>query len=178
MSELIQAELDAGIPANRIIVGTFHFDFFHSNKIWDFENSKLCRFNAVFRLFVGGFSMGGALAIHSGYHVNRSLGGVFVCSGFLNNDSIVYESLKAIQMNADERNSLPPLLMFHGERDSLVPCEWGRKTFDKLTALGVNGIFTPLKNTMHELKTQEIGEIQEWIVKLLPPLDSDLTNKL
>lgn len=122
--------------------------------------------------------MGGALAIHTGYHVNRDLAGVFVCSGFLNNDSIVYESLKSIQGNSNETKKLPSLIMYHGERDSLVPCEWGKKTYDQLMVLGVKGEFIALKNTMHELKTNEIVEIQEWIANLLPPLDSDLTNKL
>lgn len=120
--------------------------------------------------------MGGALALHTGYHVNRDLGGVFVCSGFLNTSSIVYDSLKAI--HADEKAKLPPLIMYHGERDSLVPLDWGKKTYEQLTALGVKGKFIELKNTMHELKTNEILEIQEWIAQLLPPLDSDLANKL
>lgn len=129
-------------------------------------------------LLSGGFSMGGALAIHTGYHVNRELGGVFVCSGFLNNNSIVYESLKSMQANPDEKKNLPPLIMYHGERDSLVPCEWGKRTYDQLTSFGVKGEFIPLKNAMHELKTNEILEIQEWIANLLPPLDTDLANKL
>lgn len=122
--------------------------------------------------------MGGALALHTGYHVHRDLAGVFVCSGFLNNNSIVYESMKSVQKNPDELKRLPPLIMFHGERDSLVPCEWGKKTFEELTALGVKGEFKILKMTMHELKTSEILEIQDWIAKLLPPLDTDLANKL
>lgn len=123
--------------------------------------------------------MGGALALHTGYHVHRDLAGVFVCSGFLNDNSIVYESLKAVQTDPDAtKKQLPSLIMFHGERDSLVPCEWGKKTYDQLTALGVKGEFIPLKNTMHELKTNEILEIQDWISKVLPPLDTDLANKL
>lgn len=122
--------------------------------------------------------MGGALAIHTAYHVNRDLGGVFVCSGFLNTNSVVYESLKSIQTNSAEMEKLPPLIMYHGERDSLVPCEWGKQTYDQLTSLGVKGEFITLKNAMHELKTNEILEIQDWIAKLLPPLDSDLANKL
>lgn len=122
--------------------------------------------------------MGGSLAIHTGYHVNRDIGGVFVCSGFLNNDSIVYESLKSFDTNSDEKKTLPPLIMYHGERDSLVPCEWGKRTYDKLTSFGVQGDFITLKNATHELKTKEILEIQEWIAKLLPPLNNEFTNKL
>lgn len=63
------------------------------------------------RIIVGGFSMGGALALHTGYHLNQKLGGVFAMSSFLNNNSIVYDSIK----NSTER-TLPKLLMFHGDR--------------------------------------------------------------
>lgn len=118
--------------------------------------------------------MGGALGLHTGYHLHRNLAGVFACSSFLNNDSIVYESLRNISSN----ESLPRLLMFHGDRDSLVPAEWGRKTFDELENLGVQGSFIQLKNTMHELKISEMVDLQQWIVDTLPPLNTDLANKL
>lgn len=63
------------------------------------------------RIVVGGFSMGGCLAMHSGYHLNPSLGGVFALSAFLNNNSVVYESL-----DANKSSTLPRLKMVHGER--------------------------------------------------------------
>jgi phospholipase/carboxylesterase len=63
------------------------------------------------RVVVGGFSMGGCLAMHTGFHLNTNLGGVFALSSFLNSNSIVYESLEA-----NKSNSLPPLRIFHGER--------------------------------------------------------------
>ena len=55
--------------------------------------------------------MGGTLSLHTGYHLNRNLGGVFSLSSFLNDHSIVYESLENLPLEA-----LPPLKMFHGER--------------------------------------------------------------
>lgn len=63
------------------------------------------------RIVVGGFSMGGCLAMHTGYHLNQSLGGVFALSAFLNSNSIVYESL-----DANKSTELPKLKMFHGAR--------------------------------------------------------------
>ncbi|XP_055316510.1 lysophospholipase-like protein 1 [Sitodiplosis mosellana] len=127
------------------------------------------------RIVIGGFSMGGALALHTALHVNRELAGVFTCSSFLNDDSLVFESLRSNQQNA---GSLPNLLMYHGERDSLVPMSWGKETYDELLSLGVTGEFKTLKNALHELKANELLEIQEWISKLVPPLESDIQNKL
>lgn len=63
------------------------------------------------RVIVGGFSMGGCLAMHTGYHLNANLGGVFALSAFLNNNSVVYESLES-----NMSSSLPRLKMFHGGR--------------------------------------------------------------
>lgn len=117
--------------------------------------------------------MGGALALHTGYHVNTDVAGVFACSAFLNKDSIVYESLKT-----KPHGKLPELLMFHGERDTLVRPDWGMSTFNKLQEMGVSGEFVTLKNTLHELKTRELVQIQEFITKILPPIESDINNKL
>lgn len=63
------------------------------------------------RVIVGGFSMGGCLAMHAGFHLNQSLGGVFALSAFLNSNSVVYESIEA-----SKTSSLPRLRTFHGER--------------------------------------------------------------
>ncbi|CAD7089069.1 unnamed protein product [Hermetia illucens] len=127
------------------------------------------------RIVVGGFSMGGALAMHIGYHVNTEIAGVFACSSFLNRGSIVYDSLA----NRKSPNSpLPELLMFHGDRDSLVPAEWGEETFNELKKLGVNGDFHLLKNAMHELKAKQMMQLQEWINRILPEYSSGVENKL
>lgn len=63
------------------------------------------------RVVVGGFSMGGCLAMHTGYHLNPNIGGVFAMSAFLNSNSVVYESL-----DASKSAELPKLKMFHGAR--------------------------------------------------------------
>lgn len=126
---------------------------------------------------LGGFSMGGTLALHSAFHTNHELAGVFALSSFLNDDSIVFKTLLARQ-NQQNPSDLPKLLYFHGERDTLVPISWGKETFEELLSLGVSGEFKPLKNTFHELKATEILEIQDWIFKLLPPLENDIVTKL
>ncbi|XP_017855954.1 PREDICTED: lysophospholipase-like protein 1 [Drosophila arizonae] len=127
------------------------------------------------RIIVGGFSMGGALALHAGYHLNTGLAGVFAHSSFLNRKSIVYESLES---QKPTQSTLPELRMYHGERDTLVPLEWGLETFESLQKLGVTGTFTPLKNTLHELKRSSLLDLQEWIAKKLPPLSTEIANKL
>ncbi|EDW42686.1 lysophospholipase-like protein 1 [Drosophila sechellia] len=125
------------------------------------------------RIIVGGFSMGGTLALHTGYHLRRSLAGVFAHSSFLNRGSVVYDSLAN-----GKAESFPELRMYHGERDTLVPKDWGLETFENLTKLGVKGTFHPLRNTLHELKTASITDLQQWIHEKLPPLENHVQNKL
>lgn len=119
------------------------------------------------RIMVGGFSMGGALALHAAYHVNRQLAGVFACSAFINRKSILYETLQTLRDAGDVK--LPELLMFHGTNDQLVPLKWGDESFRKLTELGVNGKFTVLQDAEHELKSEELLAIEEFILSKLPP---------
>lgn len=63
------------------------------------------------RIVVGGFSMGGCLAMHTGFHLNTNIAGVFALSAFLNHNSVVYDSL-----DANKSTTLPKLRSFHGER--------------------------------------------------------------
>ncbi|KAM7360318.1 lysophospholipase-like protein 1 [Cochliomyia hominivorax] len=135
--------------------------------VYDIINGEVSQGIPMNRIIIGGFSMGGALAMHAGYHLNTQLGGVFACSSFLNRESIVYETLK----NKSQKDNLPELKMFHGGRDTLVPIEWGQESFNKLSELGVKGTFTPLKHTLHELKKQELLDLEQWILQKLPPLD-------
>ncbi|CAH0746038.1 unnamed protein product [Diatraea saccharalis] len=51
------------------------------------------------RIVVGGFSMGGCLALHTAYRWVRDVAGVFAFSSFLNDNSIVYEDLKNAGIN-------------------------------------------------------------------------------
>lgn len=134
-------------------------------KVNEIINEEVKQGIPINRIIVGGFSMGGALAMHTGYHLNTQLGGVFALSSFLNRDSIVYDSLRS---RSHSNSPLPELRMFHGGRDTLVPIEWGQESFNKLLKLGVKGSFTPLKNTLHELKTQELLDLEDWILNKLP----------
>lgn len=117
------------------------------------------------RIAVGGFSMGGALALHTAFRFTPGIAGVFALSSFLNKNSMVYENLKNNQTGVST-----PLYMCHGERDTLVPLKWGKETFETLSQLGVKGQFIPLKNTMHELKKNEVLGLFQWISKILPDI--------
>ncbi|KAK2578677.1 hypothetical protein KPH14_012165 [Odynerus spinipes] len=130
------------------------------SQLIDAEHSNGIEYN---RIIVGGFSMGGALALHIAYRYKLSLAGVIAMSSFLNKNSLVYQHLKN-----NKTDKMPPLLQFHGTLDELVPIQWGEETYSTLKSLGVNGKFVPLNNAYHELVRTEIQEFKQWINEILP----------
>lgn len=115
------------------------------------------------RIVLGGFSMGGGLALHLAYRYRTAVAGCFAMSSFLNKGSIVYEHLKK---NPDHNKV--PLAQYHGTADGLIPIEWGEETAETLKDLGVNVKFTSLQNVDHELSREEIQSWKDWVLDILP----------
>ncbi|XP_034938998.1 lysophospholipase-like protein 1 [Chelonus insularis] len=130
MSELIDKEVEAGIPIQKIMLS--------------------------------GFSMGGALALHLAYRYRTSIAGCVAMSTFLNDNSLVYEAIKN-----NNGTKLPPLLQFHGLKDSLVPFKWGETTYKILKELNVDCKLIPIPNADHELVQTEIKQFTEHILNTL-----------
>lgn len=110
--------------------------------------------------------MGGCLSLHLAFRYIPEVAGVFALSSFLNKNSLVYNELEAVN---DNRLNIP-LFMCHGDRDDLVPIEWGENTYQNLLNLGIKAQFNQIKNTQHELKKDEMKKLSEWILKVLPPI--------
>ncbi|KAM6467611.1 lysophospholipase-like protein 1 [Liasis olivaceus] len=114
------------------------------------------------RILLGGFSMGGSMALHLAYRYHQEVAGVFALSSFLNKNSAVYQ---ALEKNGRE---LPELFQCHGTADELVLYSWGEETNKMLKALGVTSTFLSLPNLYHELSKSELEKLQSWILKKLP----------
>ncbi|CAF4746444.1 unnamed protein product [Pieris macdunnoughi] len=118
----------------------------------------------VNRIIVGGFSMGGALALHTAYRWEPNLAAAFAFSSFLNDNSIVYKQLK------DSEGKVPPLLHIHGNSDDLVDLSWGKTTFEHLKTLGVQGEFHTIHRLGHSINRTGLNLIYSWIQKHLPEI--------
>ncbi|KAM3852044.1 lysophospholipase-like protein 1 [Vipera latastei] len=114
------------------------------------------------RILLGGFSMGGGMALHLAYRHHQEVAGVFALSSFLNKNSAVYQALEK-----NERE-LPELFQCHGTADELVLYSWGEETNKTLKALGVTTTFLSLPNLYHELSKSELEKLRSWILKKLP----------
>uniref|UniRef100_A0A8D0L639 Lysophospholipase-like protein 1 n=1 Tax=Sphenodon punctatus TaxID=8508 RepID=A0A8D0L639_SPHPU len=114
------------------------------------------------RILLGGFSMGGGMAMHLAYRCHQDVAGTFALSSFLNKTSAVYQ---ALQKN---ENTLPELFQCHGTADELVLHSWGEETNRMLKSLGVGTTFHSFPNLYHELNKAELEKLRSWIVKKLP----------
>uniref|UniRef100_A0A1A9UX49 palmitoyl-protein hydrolase n=1 Tax=Glossina austeni TaxID=7395 RepID=A0A1A9UX49_GLOAU len=127
----------------------------------------------VNRIIVGGFSMGGALALHAGFHLNRHLAGIIAYACFINNDSVIYETL-----HKASGSKFPELLMFHGSDDRVIPLAWSEHCFKNLCKLGVKGQFKTIPEVEHELEKHALEDMEQWISKKLLPLQTLESKKL
>ncbi|XP_063775194.1 lysophospholipase-like protein 1 isoform X2 [Pseudophryne corroboree] len=114
------------------------------------------------RLLLGGFSMGGAMAMHLAYRYHRDVAGVFALSSFLNENSVVYKAVEGAQ------KGLPELFQCHGRADQLVSHQWGEATLALLQHLGVRSTFHTFPHLYHELSLLELEQLQSWILHKLP----------
>ncbi|KAM8814937.1 lysophospholipase-like protein 1 [Rhynchonycteris naso] len=116
------------------------------------------------RILVGGFSMGGCMAMHLAYRSYQDMAGVFALSSFLNKTSAVYQALQ--QRSGSDK--LPELFQCHGTADQLVLHAWGQETNLKLQSLGVSAQFHSVPGLYHGLTAGELESLRSWILTKLP----------
>lgn len=128
------------------------------------------------RIAVVGFSLGGIMALHTGFRLRPGMAGVVSISTYLQYDNLVYDRLRAA--DADTIAALPPLLMLHGTEDQLLTYADGRNTHAVLRDFGVRVEFRTFVGMRHEMRGNMLLEVESWLAKRLPPLPGDLVHKL
>jgi phospholipase/carboxylesterase len=113
------------------------------------------------RVVLAGFSQGGAIALFAGLRHPERLGGILALSTYLPLD----ETLAA---EAHPANAAVPVFLAHGRFDPVVPLALGKSARDLLAARGfdVDWHTYPMP---HSLCPQEILDLREWLLEVLPP---------
>jgi len=107
------------------------------------------------RIFVGGFSQGGALGAYTALRYEKPLAGAIALSTFLaRNVELEAQSVSA--------NRGLPAFAAHGTRDRLVAPSRGRELRDRLTELGCVVTFREYAMD-HEVCVEELVELGAWI---------------
>lgn len=120
IQSLIQLEISAGIPAERIIVG--------------------------------GFSQGGALALHSGLTFPNPIGGIIALSCWL--------PLHKSFPDAKKTSDTVPIFQCHGEIDPVVPYKFGQLSHYSLKSFMKNAQFSSYPGLSHSSSEQEMDDIK------------------
>jgi hypothetical protein len=116
-------------------------------------------------IFVGGFSQGGCLSLHLmrndiAEQLSNKVRGIFSMGSFLVKSSVV------LKKSADN-NGLAnlPLLMMHGEEDSLILYEWGHSTATSLLLENrdLDIQFKGYAGLDHDIGDEELVDLLLWI---------------
>lgn len=115
------------------------------------------------RIAVGGFSMGGGIALQAALRSRHSIGGVFALSSYLCDRAAVYtpEGRAAVS---------PPVYMAHGAADGFVRPAWGRGTADKLGKMGVDVRWRKYDGLRHEMRGDELDDLADWLGPIVLPV--------
>lgn len=106
-----------------------------------------------------GFSQGAMLALQVGLRMNRHLAGIVAYSGVL----IAAETLK------DELTSKPPVLLVHGERDTVVPPQASQVAAQFLSHGGLDAKLVLRPMLAHGIDEEGLRQGLAFLQKVLPP---------
>ena len=104
------------------------------------------------RIFIGGFSQGGATALYTAMTSPLRFAGVIALSTWLP----LHNNFPG-QLAAGDNKFTTPILQCHGDIDPMVPIEWSKLTVKKMQSMGFTGVaFKTYKGLSHS-STEEVS---------------------
>lgn len=107
------------------------------------------------RIFLGGFSQGGAISLLAGLQYKERLGGIISCSGWL-------PMREKVQLNDNSRQT--PVLLAHGDADQVVLYSLAKVAADKLKEGGSTSV---VQKTYPRLQHSTCGEEMQDVSQFL-----------
>lgn len=115
------------------------------------------------RIVLAGFSQGGALALHSALTYPKKLAGVIAMSCWLPLSTVFSPTQVKINRNI-------PLLLCHGDRDTIVPYAVGQLTSFLLRTATRNLEFKTYPGLAHTVSSDELNDIRDFVATYLPAI--------
>jgi len=106
-------------------------------------------------IFILGFSQGGALALFTGLRFQQTLAGIVGLSTYLPLHHLLLESL-------NDANTNTPILLAHGNSDSIVEAKWGLHSKQILDRHGY-AVDWFSYDMDHSICAEEIADISRWL---------------
>lgn len=105
------------------------------------------------KVFIGGFSQGGAISLYTGINLKEKIGGIIALSAYI--------PLRG-KIEEPKRRDIPYLLC-HGTFDPVIPYEWGKMSAEWLSKKGLNVTWKSYKGMQHESCSEEFRDILEFL---------------
>ena len=128
------------------------------------------------RIVIGGFSMGGAQAIHAAFSTHGAasslfsstvmptpLAGCFCIASYLPRSCLLPSTL-----SSDSLVLATPLLFMHGASDSIVRPSWAEDTCRRMKQAGVLCLFNMYDAQIHALSSPQLDDLSTFIGQFLP----------
>ncbi|XP_025109722.1 acyl-protein thioesterase 1-like isoform X3 [Pomacea canaliculata] len=124
------------------------------------------------RIFIGGFSQGGAVALYTAFAVNKPIGGVIALSTWMplhrtlakrTGSSCLCCRTKTkylLVFKEPKYNRDVPVLQCHGTLDPLVRFSWGQETSTFIRSFNPNLTFKAYDNMMHSSCPEEMQDVK------------------
>ena len=107
-------------------------------------------------IFLAGFSQGGAVALLAGLTYSEPLAGIMGLSTFL-------PISKPLQQQFTTANQHTPILLAHGDSDSVIGFAMGKQTYHLLKQHNAQSEWHAYPGLAHSVSQQEIQDIDTWL---------------
>ncbi len=111
------------------------------------------------RIVLAGFSQGGAIALHAGLRYPARLAGIAALSTYL-------PVADALAAEAEAANRDTPILMVHGDADTVIPLGLAERSAQRLRSLG-QAVEWQVYPMGHSVASEEIMLVSDWLSRVL-----------
>ncbi|KAH7243907.1 hypothetical protein NW759_017235 [Fusarium solani] len=116
------------------------------------------------RIVLGGFSQGGAMSLLSGLTFKAKLAGIIGLSAWL----VLSQSFPDM-ISPTDANRQTPVIMFHGDQDTIVPTSLAKRNAERLRELGYDVTWKTFHGMGHSTSLEELGDVEPFLRARLPP---------
>lgn len=120
------------------------------------------------KIFLAGFSQGGAVALYTALKFSKLLGGVLALSTYL---PLAY----ALKEECHKANQALPIFMAHGREDSLIPISAAQHARELLGKWGYEVDWHEYAMP-HSVCPEEVKDIRKWLIRILAPSGPAFTS--
>lgn len=110
-------------------------------------------------ILLAGFSQGAAMALHVGLRNQSKVTGILMMSGYL---------LESSEHPAPTPEQSPPIAIFHGQDDDVVPLEAAETTLSILKSTGYKPSYKTYPGLPHSVSQEEVQDVFNWLIELAP----------